>query len=360
MSRWLATSITAGTCSPGSGRRFEPLEVLRALALEKLRGVEPVGAPRRAVAALDALVHLCEALLPLRLAELFARHPVHEKPYPGGHGNGDVRWTGEAVAAGPAEVAGELRPCGAEFFAQVVSEGGRLGLEPQELLELVELLDAPYGDHVAAVPQAREGEPGIVEEASTESLHCDEADVVFGTEVGELEILTGGYDTERKLQRIVEARLHRGSRGLAAVIRYADEPGQAALPCFDEPCVGGVRVIRVRQRLRVVELEHVHVVGLHPTQALLDLRDDLSPVRGPRALGGDKETIAEVRQRVADLLLAVRIPARCIKEVDTRLHRPPENGPRRVEIDALQGQHAKARAGDHEIRPSKSRRIHRS
>ena len=66
---------------------------------------------------------------------------------------------------------------------------------------------------------------------------------------------------------------------------------------------------------------HVHVVGRRfRRQALSGAWRWPPPVSSPRALGGEDDPVPHVAEGKADLLLAVRVAARGVEEVDPRLH----------------------------------------
>ena len=149
----------------------------------------------------------------------------------------DADRAGEAVATSAAEVARELGAVAVDYRLEFRRERGRAVLERDKLVELGETLDAPDGDHMRKLGEECIGCGCVGYEPARESLHGDEADVVFGTLVDKREFLVRGEVRELELEGLVEARVDGLLCDGEAVVGDADMENLALLACFEHSLV---------------------------------------------------------------------------------------------------------------------------
>ena len=132
------------------------------------------------------------------------------------------------------------------------------------------------------------------------------------------------------------------------VVGDADVPHHPLALHLHQVLVGGVLLGGAEGR--VVELENVNVIGLHPPQAQLQVA--LHHVRvaggGVGAFGGDDNLFPHIGEGIANLLLAVGVGIGGIKKVHPRLVGGAQQPSRLVKGNPLDGQRPKGGLRHHQ------------
>ena len=100
--------------------------------------------------------------------------------------------TGHAIAAAAAEFPVQLRFFLLDKGSDLRVQGGRLVHVGKPLFQLGHFLNAPDGKHIVELGHEGKGSPGVIDEASGQPFHGDEAHVMFFTKLNQIKLLLRG------------------------------------------------------------------------------------------------------------------------------------------------------------------------
>ena len=232
---------------------------------------EAVGAAGFAQPAVEAGLHFGQFRSPILVHVLLPRGAAQQLRKPADGVQLNPLGAGHAVAAAAAEVAGQLLPVLGDDRLQLRGEGDFPLGAVQELGQFLFFLHPPDGDRVVklleeGICRLRRGE-----QPAGEGLHGDEAQVQLFAQGDEVDVLLGGDVGHRELDGIVKAALSRFLRDGPAVGSDADEPAFALALGLQQALVQAVFILRVGNRLDVVQLHDVHIIGAEHAKALVQI-----------------------------------------------------------------------------------------
>ena len=230
--------------------------------LQQCGRIQSVGAAAFTGVAVDAVFNAVHLFIPLIRHVLLIRRAAEQRRHPGGLGDVNIGGTGQTVAAAAAEIARQLLPVPVDDGLQLWRQLGIPLRQLQPLVQLPLVLDSPDGHHVIVLLHKGVAGLGVVQHTAGEALHGDKAHVCPLTVLHQGIVRLRGEIAERELERFKIAGVYGVSRHLRTVVRNADMADVALLPHLQRGGKGAVRVIRVRQSGRIVELKEVDVIRL--------------------------------------------------------------------------------------------------
>ena len=102
------------------------------------------------------------------------------------------------------------------------------------------------------------------------------------------------------------------------MVRDADVADHALALRLEQAAIQPVRIFRIRQCIRVVKLQQIDVVRLHPLQAGFDILQQCLLILG-RTLRRDDDVFTHVGKGHPDLLFTIRIAMRRIEVIHSQL-----------------------------------------
>ena len=189
----------------------------------------------------------------------------------------------------------------------------------------------------------------MVDEASGEAFHGDEAHVVCLALLDEGQFFVGCQVGEGELEGFVEAAVDGFVRHGEAVVGDADVAHFALLLRLQHGFVEAGAVAGLGAEGGVVELVEVDVVGAQQAQACLEVAPK-GVGRGGTGFGADDDAVAAVGEGGAELLLAVGVEPGGVEVVHAVVEGLMEKVDGVGKADALDGEGAEAVLGDDEFR----------
>ena len=162
------------------------------------------------------------------------------------------------------------------------------------------------------------GRGGIGDQPAGQGFHGDKAHVRLFAGLHQLQLLLPGEVAEGELQRLVQA----GLDGLVGhgqpVVGDADMADLTLALCLQRRVVEAALIPGPGTEGRVVELIDIHIVRPQVFEGGLQIPPKALRVLGVR-LGGDDDLVPDPVQRLAQLYLAVRVPAGRVVKIDPRV-----------------------------------------